>query len=359
MIDDGVYLDLPMSDYLADRALSGGAFKKLLSAPADLTWERPENPLWEERATRPRTRGSAAHCAILEGLDAYEARWCVEPNRDDYPDALETMDELREWLRPHKERDPKGVKLTGAKDDLIAQCRAIAAEHGLTFGLWSEIRAALTDGRELVTAEDDQYVRLLERFVRADPTFAPLVRDGLPEVSIFWSEDGLRFKARIDYLTAHTVLDLKTYGQPPRRNRSLREQCVVDAAFNGYDLQAAHNTRAVEIAAQMCVHETLALTGRRRDDIERCAEILRECHAGQPVFRWLFLRMGGAPTGISIPFRESDPQWAEARRQIDDACETYKQLRERFAENELWLVTYGEEEIQNTDWPLAAIRSAA
>lgn len=74
-------------------------------------------------------------------------------------------------------------------------------------------------------------------------------------------------------------------------------------------------------------------------------------------FRWLFLRMGGAPTGISIPFRESDGQWQEARAQIDQACATYREMRARFGD-ELWLVSHGEQEIEFTDWPMAAIGRA-
>jgi hypothetical protein len=371
--DDGVYLDLPLADYLADSALSGSAFKKLLSDPAGLYWESDANPLWlkpERRADRARLRGSAAHAAILEGLAVYAARYVIKPEG-----VLESSADLKRWLSNERARriadsidgklskeDRDAVKQTGEREDLVARILAIAPATKI----WEP-----DEDTETLTPADDQYVRLLERFVRSDPTFAPLVSDGLPEVSIFWTEDGLRFKARIDYLTAGTVLDLKTFGQAPRRGRGLREHCVAEAAFNAYDLQAVHNMRAVEVAADRYFEDesdfaivagVTGAAGATKNNL--CASILQAYaqngvgRRGPGVFRWLFLRMGSGPTGISIPFRRSDGQWSEAERQIAAACDLYQQFRDAYGD-QLWMVTHGEQEIQDMDWPLAAIRGAA
>ncbi|MDX2233614.1 MAG: hypothetical protein NW200_03870, partial [Hyphomonadaceae bacterium] len=98
-LEPGVYLDLPLADYLADPGVSGSGLKLLLTDPPAWRWERPDNPLREVPESRPQRRGAAAHCAILEGLAAYERRYAVAPRRADHPDALETVEDLKNWLR--------------------------------------------------------------------------------------------------------------------------------------------------------------------------------------------------------------------------------------------------------------------
>lgn len=242
LLVDGVYLDLPLHEYLADPALSGSAFKVLLTDPPAWRWERADNPLWERGETRFQARGTACHAAILEGLAAYEARFGVKPDRRDYPEALDTTDDLKAWLR---ERDGK---TSGVKADLIA--RVLEIDPGAP--IWSEIEERAIAGRAPLANADDVYVRLLEAFVRRDPDFAPLVADGLAEVTVIWTDEtGQRLKARLDYLNAASVTDLKTFGRPPRRGQSLRQYVVSEVVANGYDIQAVHNTRAAQIALEM------------------------------------------------------------------------------------------------------------
>lgn len=353
---DGVYLDLPMRDYLADRALSGSAFKRLLTDPGGWRWERPDNPLWTEAESRPRLRGSAAHCAILEGIAEYEARYALEPQPPE--GAIVTVEHVRDWLRPHKARAPKEVKLTGSRDELIDQARAIAEANGLEFELWEDARERLVAGRTPIAADDDTYVRLIERFIRRDPNLSPLVSNGFPELSIFWSEQGLRFKSRLDYLNATAILDLKTYGQPPRLGRSLRQHCVGEIVAGGYDIQAVHNTRAVEIAAERAAAGELELVGKSSAELDRCAELLKAIRRDPPPFHWLFVRMGGNPTSIAIPFRKSDGRWQHVETMIAIACDRFRQFAGHYGDD-LWLVTEGVQEIEDRDWPLWAWEIAA
>lgn len=357
---DGIFLDLPLEAYLRDDALSGSKFKTLLSGcPADLMWQSEANPLWLKptpASSRPLLRGSASHCAILEGLDVYAQRYVVKPDG-----VLSSTADLKRFLSEERARrkeasldgklskeDAQAVKQTGERDDLVARVRAIDPK----VSIWEPDEDATT-----LTAQDDEYVRLLEGFVRVDPVFGPLVSGGLPEVSIFWTDErGQRFKARPDYLKPGTLLDIKTFGRPPGRGAELRSYCVAQAGFNGYDLQAVHNISAVrEAAKRYFVLDSFAIQGVGAHVSER-ARLLEEMLRGadKMVFRWLFLRMGGAPTGISIPFRESDGQWQEAARQIEDAVSIAREFSQRFKPGELWLATHGEKEIQDMDWPLAA-----
>ncbi|MBI1188274.1 MAG: hypothetical protein GC206_13250 [Alphaproteobacteria bacterium] len=368
LIADGIYVGLSMDDYVRDPALSGSAFRTLLTEPAELTWKSEANPLYirpERAKDRTRLRGSAAHCAILEGLAAYEARYTVKPEG-----GLSSLSDLKGWLSAKRAawieasfdgkltaREKDAIKQTGERADLIARIHAIDASV--------EIFDPETDGREVLHPADDQYVRLLERYVRLDPQFAPLV-SGLAEVSIFWTETvngrPVRFKARPDAMIGGAmnaaITDVKTFGRAPTRGTSLREHCVRLAGFNGFDLQAVHNARAGEILAAW-----MHATGKNAPNISYPAgrdprAALHELAAAwvktPPVFHWLFLRIGGAPAGVAIPFRKSDGQWHEAERQIASAIATYIDFADRFGEGELWFDRGGVQEIETWDWPLAA-----
>lgn len=362
---DGIYVGLALADYLRDRALSGSAFKKLLSDPAGLYWESEDNPLWikpERAADRAKLRGSASHCLILEGASAYADRYVVKPDA-----VLSSMTDLKGWLSAERQRrksasidgklskeDAQAVKQTGERADLIARIQAIDPD----VAIWEP-----DDDVETLTASDDAYVRLMELFVRHDEDFGPLVTGGFAEVSIFWTDErGRRFKARPDYLTPQWLTDLKTYGRPPRRGDDLGAHCTRIAGFDGYDLQAVHNHRAVAVAAERFASAggfaISAIGAGASAQIKRMEELLAAYAEKLPTFIWLFLRMGGAPTGIALPFRDNDSQWHEAGHQIEDACEIFDRIAATFAPGEPWRVSHGIQEIKDKNWPLAAVGGA-
>ena len=350
LLEDGVYLDLAMDAYLADPALSGSAFKLLLVDPPAWRWERPDNPLWERPETRPQRRGTAAHCAILEGLAAYEARFGVMPDRRDHPDALDTMDDLRAWLR---ERDGK---VSGTKGDLVARVLEIDQDAPI----WSAIEERAIAGRVPLANADDTYVRLLEAFVRRDPDLAPLVTGGLPEVTVIWTDgQGRRFKARLDYLNPAAVTDLKTYGRPPKRGMSLRQHVVAEVVANGYDIQAVHNTRAAAVAMNMVLGNLPGLivaSGEGASDrIATLQDIAQACvtpgGVSPPVFHWLFVRMGSAPTGIALPFRDG-ARFRHVEDEIAQAVANHAAFSAAFAPGDLWFRSEGLVEIDEQDWPM-------
>ena len=346
LLESGVYLDLPMWRYLADPGLSGSAFKALLTDPAGWRWERADNPLWERAESRPQKRGTAAHTAILEGLEAYEARYAVEPSRADHPDALDTNDELKAWLR---ERE---LKLTGAKAELIQ--RVLEADPDAP--IWQTIVDDAIAGRIPLSLHEDAYVRLLAKFVQAEPEFAALFTGGLPELTIIWEADNTRFKARLDYLGPLGAVDLKTYGTAPRRGRSLRQHVVETIARECYDLQAVHNARAVEAAARLLVtDERFAVVGDK-EGADLAFALLRQ-HAEECPFTWLFVRMGGAPAGIGLPLRRDSDLWQHSEDEIATAIATCKRFHRAYGSG-LWMQSEGVVEIDHRDVPIWRLSEA-
>lgn len=364
LLADGVYLDLALSAYLADPAIGGHGLKTLLVDPPGWRWERPDNPLWERAESRALTRGSAAHCAILEGLAEFEARYCVAPKAP--AGALRTADDLREWLRA------AGLKVGGSKAELRARILdACYADDAETAGrelpeFWDdEARDELLAGRTAISEADDAYVRLLERFVRADPALGPLVQSGLAEVSVIWTEGAgegaVRCKARFDYVGPHGVVDLKTFGQPPRIGRTLAQHLVADICGYGYDLQALHQMQGWRAASRFLLGERGELSAAgpgARDRLDRL-QVLAEVLSPSPPYHWLFLRMGGAPTGIALPFERNGDLWRRAETHRAQALSHFRTFRAAYGEGELWFRSEGVAAIEDTDIPPWAWEIAA
>lgn len=348
-IADGVYFDLPVEDYVADEALSGGGFETLLTEPANLHFERDDNPLYfkpERSSKRPQLRGSAAHCAVLEGLAAYGERYRVKPDN-----VLSTSDDLKGFLRAQKAKhmaalgidklgreESKPFVMTGERADLEARCRAL--DPGVE--IWDK------DADDILLPADDFYVRTFERFVRSDRIFSKYISGGLAEVSIFLTVDGVRFKCRPDYLTGHTVLDMKSYGRPPRRGVALENHCTNLAVRGGADLQAVHNSQMVDLAAERFlageieVHQRLDRdAGAARGRLGLFREIMEAARAEPPTFRWLFVRMGGPLSGVVVPFPRKCQEWADAAGDISDAVDIFNQYRARCGPTP-WMTSAGE-----------------
>lgn len=351
LLADGVYFNLPLDAYLADPAIGGSGLKKLMANPPDWWWERPENPLWTERPSEGRALGSVIHTLVLEGPDAYARRYVVAPDRADFPGAIATTEDAKEWLRS------RDLKLTGAKSDLLDRIRDADA----TAPIWDDILAGVVQGRELIDPDADRYARLVAQFVRCDPDFAKLLSNGLAEVTIVWTDDnGVRCKARIDWWGPDGITELKKFGVPPRRGQDLMRHVLTLATNYGYDLQAVHEWTACAVAASRLASGTkrsrfvdsFGLFGRlTADESAIFAATLRAWAANRkPPFHWLFVQSPGALTGIAPRFRAGSDQWVAAIDMRNFALRQFQTFRERCG-SEMWIRSEGVVDIDDTDWP--------
>lgn len=335
----GIYLDLDMEAYVADPAVSGSGIKKLVTSPPDFKWELPgRNPLYTPPESDARALGTLVHCAVLEGMDAFAHRYFVAPELDDEdPRVIRTADHARDWLKAHE------VKSTGLKADLFERVRGHwevlrvtenrAADEGPIF-LEEMIAALQAEGngrREKIKAKSFQYVALVERTVRAWKDANELLSNGLPEVSVFWKEGDVRFKARFDWLSAAAVVDLKKFGQPPMRGRSLRSQLQRDVVAYAYDIQAVHNRRAaLQIPILIGKGANIAASGPDAEArVATLRAIAEEIIETPPVFHWLFLRTPGPPQGQIMAFPDDTKRWDHAQWECEQAVKTLKLYREQ------------------------------
>lgn len=367
---DGVYLDLPLDAYVADDAIGGHGAVVLDSSPTDWRWQRADNPLYRRPKSEPFTLGSLVHCLTLEGRAAFDARYAIEPERGLYPDALDTATDMSAWLKraeaEHcaklgveklKQDERKPFLSSGKVEELAGRVRAL--DPGAQF--WPEIVAEHVGDREKISIEEAEYARLATRLALAaygellEITNEDGAGAGLSEVSVFWTVDGVRFKARWDRITASRIVDLKKYGVTPKPQHCLRQHLVAQAASYSYQVMAVMQSNAAAWAAVGGGDGTEVFGGDEaaRETLKR---ILSDWHnKREPTFWWLFLRCPGPPGGKPIPFRPSDAMWSMAEARIDNAVRNYRYFRERFGDD-LWLDAQDHEEIssevgEESDWP--------
>jgi len=86
-----------------------------------------------------------------------------------------------------------------------------------------------------------QLMKMKDAMQSSFPGFIPL-RDGRPEVSVLYEDDGVQCKCRIDYLGDDAIIDLKTTTDASANG-------FQDSVFKfGYNRQQAHYQRPFELA---------------------------------------------------------------------------------------------------------------
>jgi hypothetical protein len=372
LIADGVYLDLPMEHYIDDPAISGSGLKKLLVSPTDFKWELPKrNPLFTPSESDARLLGTLVHCAVLEGMGAFDDRYFVAPEFDDNdPRVIRTADHAKTWLAD------RGEKKTGLKAELFERVKACAdlmklegaAEDELPVFLDDAIAAlaAMGNGRRIkIKQRDHDYVAQVCAVVRAWPDVAALFAAGagLPEVSVFWTDNGVRYKARLDWLSAAAVVDIKKFGKMPPRGTSLEGFLQQEAMFYCYDTQAVHNRRAAMQIPLLLKAGLCSASGegaRARLDLLTAISdaIVRE----PPIFHWLWLRTPGPPQGLLMDFHHETKRWEHCEFEIDQvALENLQRYRKtcghELEQDRPWVqvgrASWDDDEVREHQWNLS------
>jgi hypothetical protein len=342
--EPGIYLDLPMLDYVNDPAISGSGLKKLICSAPDFKWELPaaRNPFFKAPESDAKALGTLVHAAVLEGLDVFGGRYFVAPELDDDdPRVIRTADHAKNWLKDNS------AKCTGLKAELFDRVRETAATMNLAEDeapiFIDEYIERIGAGRQQIKRRDHDYVAQVERFVRAWPEASALLSDGIPEISIFWTDDGVRKKARLDWLSRTAIVDIKKFGQAPMRGFDLATYLQREAVTYCYDIQAVHNTRAAAVLPMLLGGGgQVSATGEdARARIAKLETIVREFeNVAPPAFHWLFLRTPGPPQGLIMPFLADCDRWSHCEYEIDAALANLK----------AWRLTCGDELAPDKPW---------
>ena len=246
---DGIYFNMPFEEYLAIPALSASGIKKLCISSMDFwaeSWMNPNRP--ERKEAKHFLDGSAYHARILEGAEVFNSLYAPEFDGSEYPDALKSTDDLKDWLR-HAKSMGEDVKLTGNKSFLIEQIHAIDSDVEIFDALKQGYFEAWA-GYEFIDRETMAQIELAAAMIENHPELSKCFQGGYPEVTILWhdSDTGVRMKARIDFLKPRAIVDLKTFAN--KSGKPIDRAIYTDIAANNYHIQAALYYKAVELARE-------------------------------------------------------------------------------------------------------------
>lgn len=315
----GVYYDMPQTDYLRDPSLSASGMRDLRVSPLTYWVNSPLNPdrSQERESSTAMTEGTAYHKRILEGRDAFYAAYAPELDRKDHPTALKSGDELRACCARLR------LKKTGTIAELLERIKAVDASAPL----WSDIEAdhaSLHAGKEFLSPRTIKRIEMAAQSIGSDPATRALVRGGNAEVSIFWVDDetGVPLKARLDYVTTEAVADLKTFSNAA--GRPLAEAVSYAVATNRYGTQAVHYLNAMESSGLGSVETR---------------------------FVFLFVENGTAPNVLVREFARNAIYFEIVEQEYRQAIGFYRECLDRWGTDRPWTSSAVVESFRDEEFP--------
>lgn len=317
---DGLYFGLEEQAYHKDEALGSGDVRLLLRSPPDWWWHSHMNPLRPaDKETPAKLYGRALHKLVLEGPEAFKASFCKEPDKRDYPTALITVAHLETFLTNKGLDVPSRAK----KADLEKVARQVG---GL---LWSDVVAEHEGtNRTPIKPEMHDEIVMAGAQIARNEKLREAFRNGRSEVSVFWTQAGVRCKARFDFLKTKQIVDLKSFRNSLGNAPVDRIVANAIAQFR-LDVQAAHYLRGRAAAARFIEDDQFSLlTGPGIS-----ADWLRTVAAESDFEHWLvFYQAEGAPVVLLRRFKPASQVIQMATMDVDRALQTFRDNLARYGE---------------------------
>lgn len=344
--EDGIYFGLAEEIYHRIPRLSASGIKTLAVSPLQFWLESNFNPNRKEKDdTAARKLGRAYHKLLLEGDEAFDATYAALPSKDDYPDIIDGGDALR------AECDRLGLKKGGS---LLAMCdRLLEAEPGLD--LWPVIlREAKDKAGEKETLSKAQWEELQQvRFVLNHlPDIKGAFTNGRAEVSILWTQNGVKMKCRLDYLKPRgnlaAIIDLKSFGNI--MGKPIETICGTEIGRNEYFVQpVAYTTAREAIGAKYRKQgmDVVHIVSGEAPAKEWLDSVLlpEKCQ-----FNFVFTQTGGIPNIIACEFSpgktfggqgfQSNEYWMKGQTLFRNGVDRFCKYVAAFGIETPWIVQY-------------------
>lgn len=354
-LPDGAYIGLDDAVYFAQDRLGSSDLQKLHFHQEGWWMQSRHNPDRKDATTDAQNYGSALHALMLEGLGAYETRFAVEPDKNDFEGLLFKVDDIKEALTD------AGLALTGTSKFKLADWEDAAALHIPHVPVWGAIirdfEASITreDGskRPSISAVEDRMLRLMYEAALSHEETRQLIGVGedvptLAELSFFWTDDyGVKRRARFDKPVPHFTMDLKTLGN--WQGRELKHAVADHILRGGLDIQVGD-----QHDARLRMHKLVREVGEDAiyGGTEEQRTWLRAIAERNIEFDWVWLfyqkpeLSGRAP--VLFPVREhwEGPFHKSGYRKARRAIETYVDCVRRFGLDRPW---YRVEPVHYTD----------
>lgn len=251
----GIYLHMPEEIYHSIPAFSKSLVKKFRISPID-AWEFLYGE--ERETTDALDYGSALHCLLLEGREAFESRYCKGFDKGDHPGAIDTVNDIKEWL------DAMGIqyKSSNSKPVLIELLKAVDPEVPLVSEL-KEAHQSASSGKIEIPASS--YDEILSRDWIRNVSF--LQDAQATEVSFFWNDErlGIPCKARLDAIAFRktpmggmeaVIGDVKTFTNS--LDRPIAHSVTYETGKRAYHIDGHFYTRALKATPRVFHDEEFA-----------------------------------------------------------------------------------------------------
>jgi hypothetical protein len=335
-IADGIHFGLDADVYHNIPALSASGIKNLLISGPDYWYRCPWlNPNYEdeETDTAARIAGRAYHKRILEGREAFRATYAETFHAP--KGVLETIEEMRVALAEIAIVLPSKAK----KPDCIAAVR----EHLPAAPVLDDLRQRhmeLHDGKEFISPELIAKIEVAAAMIENHPDNKKLITGGYPELTIIWTRDGVRFKARPDYVKPRAFTDLKTFAN--FLNKPIDAAIYSAMASGKIHIQLCFYMRALEAA------RTLPIFGKPdpawMKDFLACEQ--HGCYV-------LFQAKGIAPLARAKKFSRGSV-WGCGEAAIEQAIRRFREYSERFGDLP-WIDDEPIRELEDLQFPAYAV----
>lgn len=363
----GIHFGMDEEVYHAIPAFSKSHLHHLLCSPTAFWAGSWLNADREERSAEHLRVGKAYHAMILEGHDAYTSRFYPAPDPKDYPDALRSVEEIKQALaKLHQTPVTKvdvpghdGKTRTAKKEDWVAQLMA----YDRSALVWDDIVAKaerIAAGRTLLPCDDDRRIRIAARMIMQDPQLAKAFTGGYPEVTLIWRDprQGVLCKSRIDYLKLRAVVDFKTFAN--RQDRSVRKAILHAIAEHRYCLQPAVYLAGVDAVRKLVKADgEAAIFYHRDDDPDAVQDAIQFAHkwadnTTPDRWCWVFQQKGESPVtrGLWHPLGGTIHSFSQSL--FTEGLRKFRELAEIYG-NEVWLDLAELDELAEEEIPMWAV----
>lgn len=349
---EGIYFDMPEEEYHALPCLSASGIKDLLISPLQY-WSRHLDPDREEqKETTARIVGKAYHKMVLEGAEAFHAAYAVQPEADEFPDALMNGNEIKAHCKALE------LPASGTIDEMIARIRTVDQNTVI----YPEIVKAFKDDAEGKTILDRKTWIEIERskyILDRMPSVSQAFTGGRPEVTMIWrdNESGALMKCRMDYLRPAgehgLIVDLKTFSN--QMDREPRQAVAREITDHRYDIQAKVYKDALSAMVKLFAEHGTDIVRSGEAPLEWLRATIRK-----PRFFFVFVQKG-IPHIVGREWQEmasyqttmQPTEYGQtAKRCVSYAKRSYARCMKEYGTDTPWLVDYATEPFRDEDFPI-------
>lgn len=348
-MEDGIYFDIPLEEYLAIERLSKSGIKQIMISPADFwadSWLNPEperlTPEQERRRNLSRLLGKAYHTARLEPW-LFDEQYCREISQADFADDqsfLASGKDIEAQLAalglPKKSKDDT--------DGVLSQAKRLAAAgyEGPIWHIEFERFEAQRGERIALSAEHFDQIKTDMSRVRSVEEIDQALSNGCPEVVILYTcpDTGLPMKSRLDFLRADGWVEFKSFANP---NGKELGHCLIDAIrFSRYYIDVILYHEAVEAIRSQGLQPQGDATGGQREIV---AQIQL---ATDPLpHRLIFQQKGRAPNVLSRELQLFEVPIASRMAALGSPTEAHAEHGDRETRRPTMLMQKGMAQIRN------------